>query len=82
MIGRSPLQCSCIGAVKPPDKTSVQSKSQDVPCNVGRLTRPYVFEARQERRADGVVVADHRGGAFDRADNAQQLPAVEQLPMR
>lgn len=81
MIRRSSLQCSCIRTAKPPDKTSVQSKSEDVPCDVGRLTRPYVFKSRQECRADGVVVADHRSRAFDRAYNAQQLPAVKQLPM-
>lgn len=82
MIRRSSLQCSCIDTVQPPDKTSVQSKSEDVPRDVGRLTRPNVFESPQERRADGVIVADHRGRAFDRTYNAQQLPAVKQLPMR
>jgi len=82
MIGRSPLQCSCVGAVKPPDKTSIQSKSKDVACDVGRLTRPDIFESRQERRTDGVVVADHCGRSFDGAYDPQQLPAVEQLPMR
>jgi hypothetical protein len=82
MIRRSSIQRSRIRTAKPPDQTSVQAKSEDVPCDVSGLTRPYVSESRQERRADGIVVADHRGRAFDRADNAQQLPAVEQLPMR
>lgn len=82
MVRWPSLQRPGVGTVKPSDKAAVQPKSKHVPGDMGGLTRPYVSETREERGPDRVVVADHCGWAFDRADDAQQLPAVEQLPVR
>ncbi len=46
-----------------------------------RRARADILEAFQQGRADGVEIADDGGGAFQRAGEMQQLPAVEELAM-
>src|SRR5262249_21777515 len=68
-------------AVDSPDHAAVEAEAKHVPLDMGRLARSDVAEAVQRRRAEGVVVADHGGGTFQRAGDAQQLQPVQQLAM-
>jgi len=46
-----------------------------------RFARTYVFESAEKCRTDCIVIANHGCWTFDRANDPEQLPTIEQLPM-
>ena len=82
VIRRTPLQNTGLCTVDPANETAVQTKPKHVLGDKCRFARANIFEARKRRRANSVVVADHGGWTFERPNDAQQLPTVEQLAVR
>ncbi len=63
-------------------KTAIQPNRHHIGSHVRGLARANVVEARQQRRTDQVVVAEHGGPQRQRLSHAAELPPVQHLPVR
>src|SRR5579863_8176703 len=82
MIRLALLQRARADAAEAPHEASIEAKAEKVLLDMGGLARTDIPEAVQDGGSEGIVVADHRDRTFQAADDASQLPSIEQLPVR
>jgi len=82
VIGRPPRQHRVVVADETAGEAAVEPQGQDLDHRVGRLPRPDIAKARDQRGADDVVVAEHRRPRRQFADDAAELTAVQHLAVR
>ena len=82
VIGRSAGQHVVRVADEAAGETPVEPQRQNVHHRVGRPAGTDVAEARDQRRTDDVVVAEHGGARRQLRDDAAELAAVQHLPVR
>ncbi|OAH30870.1 hypothetical protein AX289_15875 [Methylorubrum populi] len=82
VIGQPAGQDHALVADEAAHEAAVEPQRQHVDHGVGRTARADIAKARQQGRADDVVVAEHRGADRQMALDAPELAPVQHLPVR
>ena len=82
MVGRSTLKDLGIRATHASRHTAIKPEGDQPACHMRRLTWPNILEAGEFDRAHGIKVPDDRGRTAERLHDVEQLPPVQELPMR
>src|SRR5215469_13411812 len=72
VVGGAGMERAGGAADDPSDQAAIEAEAHDVR-RVGGPARTDIVEARQDRRAEGVEVADDRGGTLDMVQDSKEL---------